>query len=303
MVESIKIKNLVTNVVKSFDMSEADYLIYEGAIDWGTVAVNHNTFSYPTQIGAYITNTVIGTRDISINGWIIGETLDEIEKKKNSLSRLINPVEQVTIYVGEYSISGKPSSNVTYGKEYAENNDVCCKFLIQILCDYPMFILTNPLTPEIGKIFGGFMFPLTIPKNKGLIMGYRQRSLFTTINNQGSISVGIKIKIYAHGTVNNIEIIDVNSGKKIRINKVLNSGEVVEIDTNAGNRHVYGFVNGIEQDYIQYFDYDSEWLQLQTGINTLTFRSYSSGNIRDESYKRAEVIIEYKSARYNIPEE
>lgn len=214
MVESIKIKNLATNVVKSFDMSEADYLIYEGAIDWGTVAVNHNTFSYPTQIGAYITNTVIGTRDISINGWIIGETLEEIEKKKNSLSRLINPVEQVTIYVGEYSISGKPSSNVTYGKEYAENNDVCCKFLIQILCDYPMFILTNPLTPEIGKIFGGFMFPLTIPKNKGLIMGYRQRSLFTTINNQGSISVGIKIKIYAHGTVNNIEIIDVNSGKR-----------------------------------------------------------------------------------------
>ena len=84
MVESIKIKNLATNVVKSFDMSEADYLIYEGAIDWGTVAVNHNTFSYPTQIGAYITNTVIGTRDISINGWIIGETLEEIEKKKNS---------------------------------------------------------------------------------------------------------------------------------------------------------------------------------------------------------------------------
>lgn len=303
MVESIKIKNMTTNVVKSFDMSEADYLIYEGAIDWGTVAVNHNTFSYPTQIGAYITNTVIGTRDISVNGWIIGETLEEIEEKKNSLSRLINPVEQVTIYVGEYSISGKPSSNVTYGKEYAENNDVCCKFLIQILCDYPMFILTNPLTPEIGKIFGGFMFPLTIPKNKGLIMGYRQRSLFTAINNQGSISVGIKIKIYAHGTVNNIEIIDVNSGKKIRINKVLNSGEVVEINTNAGNRHVYGFVNGIEQDYIQYFDYDSEWLQLQTGINTLTFRSYSSGNIRDESYKRAEVIIEYKSAIYNIPEE
>lgn len=97
MVESIKIKNLTTNVVKSFDMSEADYLIYEGAIDWGTVAVNHNTFSYPTQIGAYITNTVIGTRDISISGWIIGETLEEIEGKKNSLSRLINPVEQVTI--------------------------------------------------------------------------------------------------------------------------------------------------------------------------------------------------------------
>lgn len=303
MVDSIKIKNNVTNSIKSFDMSEADYLIYEGAIDWGNVSVNHNTFSYPTQIGSYITNTVIGTRDVSINGWIIGDTLDDINRKKKGLSKLINPLEQITIYVGDYSMHGKPSSNVTYSKEYAENNEVCCKFLIQVLCDYPMFILTNPLTPEIGKIFGGFMFPLIIPKEKGMIMGYRRRSLFVSIDNQGSISVGVKIKIYAHGTVNNIEITDVVTGKKIRINKVLSSGEVVEIDTNAGERHVTGIVNGTEYDYIKYFDYDSDWLQLQTGVNTLTFRSYSSDNIADETYKRAEVIIEYKSAIYNIPEE
>lgn len=303
MVDSIKIKNNATNSIKSFDMSEADYLIYEGAIDWGNVSVNHNTFSYPTQIGSYITNTVIGTRDVSINGWIIGDTLDDINRKKEELSKLINPLEQITIYVGDYSMHGKPSSNVTYSKEYAENNEVCCKFLIQVLCDYPMFILTNPLTPEIGKIFGGLMFPLIIPKEKGMIMGYRRRSLFASINNQGSISVGAKIKIYAHGTVNNIEITDVVTGKKIRINKVLSSGEVVEIDTNAGERHVTGIVNGTEYDYIQYFDYDSDWLQLQTGVNTLTFRSYSSDNIADETYKRAEVIIEYKSAIYNIPEE
>lgn len=303
MVDSIKIKNNATNSIKSFDMSEADYLIYEGAIDWGNVSVNHNTFSYPTQIGSYITNTVIGTRDVSINGWIIGDTLDDINRKKEELSKLINPLEQITIYVGDYSMHGKPSSNVTYSKEYAENNEVCCKFLIQVLCDYPMFILTNPLTPEIGKIFGGFMFPLIIPKEKGMIIGYRRRSLFVSIDNQGSISVGAKIKIYAHGTVNNIEITDVVTGKKIRINKVLSSGEVVEIDTNAGERHVTGIVNGTEYDYIQYFDYDSDWLQLQTGVNTLTFRSYSSDNIADETYKRAEVIIEYKSAIYNIPEE
>ena len=173
MVDSIKIKNNATNSIKSFDMSEADYLIYEGAIDWGNVSVNHNTFSYPTQIGSYITNTVIGTRDVSINGWIIGDTLDDINRKKEELSKLINPLEQITIYVGDYSMHGKPSSNVTYSKEYAENNEVCCKFLIQVLCDYPMFILTNPLTPEIGKIFGGFMFPLTIPKEKGITPPYK----------------------------------------------------------------------------------------------------------------------------------
>ena len=83
MIESIKIRNESTGKIIKLDMSEANYLIYDGSIDWGTVDVSHNTFQYPTQIGAYISSTVVGTRDISISGWIIGDTLQEIEQKKD----------------------------------------------------------------------------------------------------------------------------------------------------------------------------------------------------------------------------
>ena len=47
MIESVKIRNDVTGNIIKLDMSEANYLIYEGSIDWGTVDVSHNTFQYP----------------------------------------------------------------------------------------------------------------------------------------------------------------------------------------------------------------------------------------------------------------
>ena len=78
MIESVKIRNDVTGNIIKLDMSEANYLIYEGSIDWGTVDVSHNTFQYPTQIGSYISSTTVGSRDVSISGWIIGDTLAEI---------------------------------------------------------------------------------------------------------------------------------------------------------------------------------------------------------------------------------
>lgn len=299
MVESLIIRNIISNESKQFDMSEANYLIYEGAIDWGNVDVTHNTFQFPEQIGQYVSSTVLGSRDISINGWIIGDTEEEIKLKKVELSKFFNPFDEMEIIVGNYSIFGKPSANVQYGKTLAENSVVAVKFLLQIFCPQPLFLLSNAISVDVAETIGAFGFPLIL-KPEGIIMGYRKKSLFTDITNDGATSVGMIITFEASGTVNNPEFMDVNTHKRIRINKVLTAGEVVIINTSIGERSVTGIVNGNEINYFKYFDYDNEWLQIPNGLSTFTYRTYDSSGEQDESYKKMSVNVKYKTAIYNL---
>lgn len=299
MVESLIIRNTTSNESKQFDMSEANYLIYEGAIDWGNVDVTHNTFQFPEQIGRYVSSTVLGSRDISINGWIIGDTEEEIKLKKVELSKFFNPFDEMEIIVGNYSIFGKPSANVQYGKTLAENSVVAVKFLLQIFCPQPLFLLSNAISVDVAETIGSFGFPLIL-KHEGIIMGYRKKSLFTDIYNDGATSVGMIITLEASGTVNNPEFMDVNTHKRIRINKVLTAGEVVIINTSIGERSVTGIVNGNEINYFKYFDYDNEWLQIPNGLSTFTYRTYDSSGEQDESYKKMSVNVKYKTAIYNL---
>jgi hypothetical protein len=72
----------------------ADYLIDDGSINWGTVESSHHTFSYPNQIGEFLSSTTIGTRTITVFGWIIGsgsQPYEQIKRKKRILNKLITP--------------------------------------------------------------------------------------------------------------------------------------------------------------------------------------------------------------------
>lgn len=304
MVESLSIKDTNSDIVKYFAMDgNVDYLLYEGCIDWGNVSVEHNTSQFPQQIGLYISNTTVGSRDIAINGWIIGDSIEEIKSKKMALSVFINPLHEYQIDVNGYYISCKPTSNVTFGKEFAENNDVCVKFLLQFTCAYPLFLLDNAVNVDIAGEFGSFHFPLTIPRKNGIIMGYRKQSMFTEIVNNGSIDVGMIITIKANGIVDNPELINVNTRESLKINKVLDPGEQIVINTNVGSRSIIGTKDHVTSSYLKYLDYDSTWLQLSNGQSLFTYKTYDSQGNEDETYKRMEISVSYQTALFNLEEE
>lgn len=303
MVEHLSIKNLKTGIVKQFDMSEADYLIYEGSVDWGSIQVDHSTFQFPRQIGSYVSNTVMGTRDVAINGWIIGNSKQEIESKKMALSVFINPMDEFQITVGDYYIDGVPTSNVTFGREYGENNSVAVKFLIQFNCPYPLFLLDNAIVVDVAKDVGMFHFPLIIPQSEGIIMGYRKQSIFTQVSNVGAIDVGMVITLTANDIVDNPQIINVNTKEFIKINKVMEPGEQIVIDTNVGNRSIIGTKNKNSMNYLKYMDFDSTWLQVPAGLSLFAYKTYEDDGSEDETYKNLDVSIKYKTALFNLGDE
>lgn len=299
MIESLVLRNKVTKEKLQMSMdADARYILFEGSLDWGSVEVTHNKSQFPSQIGTSISSTVLGGRDVSISGWIINDETSIVSKQK-VLSRFVNPNHEIEVTVGNYSIVGRPTTSVKFGKERTDNNSEMCKFLISLYCAEPMFMSSNPLEVQISETRGAFGFPLSFIPG-GIIMGHNKGTLFTDVVNDGTNEVGMIITMTASGTVNNPELVNVNTGERIRINKTLVAGERVVINTNIGHRSVIGYQDVNSWSYLDYFDYDNAWLQLPCGTSTLTYRTYTTDGVQDNTYKMLSVSIEYKSSHYNL---
>ena len=303
MIESVKLVNLVTNKELQLGMDNEEYLIEEGGIDWGTIETNHSTFQYPTQIGVYKTSTQLGTREPSITGWIVGKTISEIEDKKLVLSKTVNPLQDIRIVADGYYLEGVPATTVKFSSSYKENNEVMCKYLIQVFCPFPMWNRVSEIGVSIADTQGMFGFPL-IFKPEGNIFGLRKNSLFTDVYNYGAIEVGMQLTLVARGVVNNPMVMNIKTKEYIKINKTLQEGETVVINTSKGERSVMGVSpNGVKSSYFSYFDYDNSWLQLPVGTSTFTYKTYDSDGNEDDTYKRLDVNVSYRPVLYSIGSE
>lgn len=303
MIESLTLKNL--NSSQSIDMSmyELDFCLYEGGIDWGTVNTDHNTFQYPGQVGVHISSTVVGTRDVSLNGYILAGNAGKLESKKAKLSMLINPFDDVSIIAGKYSIIGKPSTNVKFSNTYKDNNDVLCKFLIRLYCSDPLFYTTDSIISNIIEdTKPNFRFPLTIPSSSGVVFGIKKRILYSDVYNDGVVDTGGIFEITAQGTVNNPTIYNIHTNESMTIKKVLTYGERIYINTNKGSRSVIGEIDGVQSDYLRYFDFDNDWLQIHIGNNALSFKTDLDGEA-DLTYRNMLITLNYSTKLFNLEDE
>lgn len=300
MVDELIIRNVNKNKSIRLDMNSAQYLIYPGSIDWGTVQVTNNTYKYPNQIGETFSNSTIGKRDISISGWIVG-TYQEMKFKKRELNSLIvvgDTIEVVIESEGRY-ISCVPSTNVKYSNSESENNECMCKFLIQFESSFPVFQKTSPNVSLLSNVYGMFSFPLIV-KRQGIPLSVRKKSLFTDIINDGVIDVGMYIKLTAIGTVNYPMIQNIITQEFIKINKIMQFGEEIIIDT-RGVKKVTGKIGNVEEDYMPLLDFDSTFLVARMGINTLTYKTFSDGNTtQDDTYKNLNIEIKTQDALYDL---
>lgn len=291
-------------------MDQADYLLYEGGTDWGTIQVDHESFRFPDQTGETITFSALGTRDVGINGWIIGKTLNEIETKKRILSVVINPLQLVHVDIGDYRIDAKPAANVAFSNTYQENNDVMCKFLIQLFCPFPLFRYRTGIKKTSARISGKFHFPLVLaPKGnqkKDLVFSVIETFRFLDIINDGTVEVGCTITFRCNrkreAYVNNPTLININTRQQIRINKTLARGETVIITTEKGKRDVMGGTTTLAS-YLDYFDLDNTWLTIPVGISTYAIRTYDAAGNQDDSYKYLDVSIVYNPCKLNLDNE
>lgn len=310
MVSNFIIENRTTQENITFGQSdEFQYLIKE--VDWGNASASHNTYNFPNQVGVSISSTKINSRDITITGYVYylltkeemtsldrnmweDYCYEKIKKKKKILDEIINPIDYVRVVIGNYYIEGKPSSSVKYGINEEENNIYFCKFLINIYCNNPMFKKNTVTKTVISGSSGLFHFPLVL-KPSGIAMSSRKNYLILAVENEGSVAIGGKIIFKAKGEVLNPSVENLSTGEKITINKTLQEGEIVTVNTVDGkDKNITGYLNGVTMSYFNYWNFENSWFKFGKGT---TLVGYSTENATENLL---DITIELNPEKYNL---
>jgi len=129
---------------------------------------------------------------------------------------------------------------------------------------------------DYGRVQYRYFPDKTIGSGDGMEFGERTKSLIADVNNPGDVDCGMRIVFAALGTLTNPQILNVDTRKYFKINKTMEAGETIEVNTKFGEKSVTGTLNGTESNYWNYADLPgSTFLQLQPGGNPLRYNADS----------------------------
>lgn len=298
MVEGIKLQNVETRAVLTLDMvSTPDFIL--NSVDWGAVESTHHSFKYVNQIGVYVTGTSLETRSVTIQGWVIAENESLMTIRKTTLNRFFNPQQAVDLFYKDYVLRFLPNTSVRYSTTIAENNEVVCKFKVEGYCPDPLFAEQTESKITAASTQAMFHFPLVISREPdppgGIVFGLREPSLIVAVTNKGAVNVGMKIVFKASGTLENPSLINVDTQEFFKINKVMQAGEEITVDTIIGEKKIEGLLNGVKGNYFKYRDLDSTWLQLRVGDNLFRYDA-------EENVDALEVYIYFNNKYLEVQE-
>lgn len=254
MIHELQIINKVNG--KQLSLARDGYTQYVlDEVDWDVPSVSFSTYRVPFQIGVSLSGVELGTRKPSITGYVVSRVhgrdflgrgwnefleaqLQDIEQKKYELNRVINPLQDIRIIIGEYFIEGRPSNAVKFSNKENENNEVLCMFTIDVDCFSPMFRLNKGKQTVLAKAQPKFRFPWIL-KEAGNIMGVVYNQKIINVINDGDCDIGGIIKLEAvGGAVKNPTIFNVDTQEQFMIRLTLQEGDYLLINTKIGEESV-----------------------------------------------------------------
>lgn len=229
MVESIILTNEALDASLLISQSVRDYVLK--SVDWGVVESSRTTYKFIDEVGNLVTNVTLESRSVSIVGWVVADTQADMTRRKKFLNRFVNPLHKIVLEYEGYTIEGIADTSIRYGVEESENNEVMCKFMINLFCPDPMFRNETPSNVVMADWVPQFHFPLIIPEDEGIVMGLRTPSTIIAIENDGDTDCGFVVVFQATGTVTNPYIILIDTQETIKLDTTMEAGEVIEVST------------------------------------------------------------------------
>lgn len=312
MIEKLNITNMVTGETIDFLASSGSYLIDE--IDWGGVNVTQNTYKVPQQVGETLESVDVGTRPIVIYGTIIGvsptkklgmkwsevyaQRKESLDDAKDALDRLISVYEDVLLEANGFTIDGRPTIPVKYSTTTYENNEVMCKFEIDILCTDPLFDGSDRAV-QLAYLQNKFHFPFgSVNPTNMVAFGELVRVGTALCENNGDAPVGCTIVIVASGgQVTDPVIRNVGTGETIGFSGLtLEDGDTVTITTGTNEENVIHHISSETKDVnvIANLTTESTFIQIPKGGAYITY------DVDEEEQNNVEVSVYYTEQYFNI---
>lgn len=221
-----------------------------------TVSVSLSQAKGINQTGATIQSTNIQPRAVTVTGRIFG---GDQAVKKDRLVSVIRPDIAGKLYADDYYLNVWPTATPT-----VESKEFGAQFQFSLLAAYPYWCKDDSVTTVLSGIEGLFKFPWNVsrPYQFGRIL----ETKFINVYNSGQVPVPFTATFTISGDVVNPKITNAVTGKMLKINKSLVSGERLVVEITHDRTYVTSSIDGECRGALAL---SSDLFELDTGDNVL----------------------------------
>lgn len=269
MIEEISIESLTGRGSITMKTRDADGY-WLGAVDWGQVQGQNQTYRYYNQVGESIVSTSLLSRPLSIEGWVIEGERESLRQRCDRLNAFFSPAEDYSLRYQDKKIRFRPDRSIVYGRAFRENNRQIRKFLLQAVCPYPLFSDAQDKEKAFQDTEKLFRFPTDFGQGQRVVFAASRKAYQMNLTNAGGFPTGLKLRVRFSGPVQNLRLRNKTSGEFIGVNRLFAKGEQLLLSTLPGEKAIELLTpEGQRQNLIKYRDWRTSWIQLAPGDNQL----------------------------------
>lgn len=215
--------------------------------------------------GLSVNGTKVKERNVVINGLINGDK----QSTKEKMLRFFNPKQKLQLkYVRE---EDERLINCYVEKTPAFSYNGAYRFVVSFICPKPYWY-SQEIKTDIAQWVGAFEFPLEIPEETGILMGYREPSVIVNVNNTSDNPAPMKLEFRAVGTLTNPTILNVETQEFIKIEREMVAGDVITLSTEKGSEYVRLTRGGVVSNIFNSLTLDSNpHFEIDVGDNLIRY--------------------------------
>lgn len=237
----------------------------------GDVGADVQRQKAPFQDGSTYIDSILNERLITFELAVMGDSPQEVQTRRAHLASVINPKlgEGLLTYEndsGLWEINATPESVPVFPSGNDNRGSTFQKALVTLIC--PSSYWRSPVITEEPAFEPLFQFPF-----EGVLEMGMQRDQRVIVND-GDAPAPINVEFY--GPAVNPIITNLTTGEYIKVNRTLNEGEFMRIDTTRGKKSVeFVAPDGTVTNVFNWIDLESTFFQLVIGENQIEYSADS----------------------------
>lgn len=142
---------------------------------------------------------------------------------------------------------------------------------ISIICPQPYFKDFETVTDDVSNVVAAFKFPFSINIGNPIPISSFDNLGTATVINDSEVAVGVIIDVTFAGAVDELELLNTNTGEHLTLAYPFVESDRVTIDTTKGNKSVRLFRDGETINIFPAVQRGSVFLQLAVGDNQFAY--------------------------------
>ena len=294
MIDQITIESESRGTIEMVRGTRLGY--YLDDVEFAKPDVNHNTYSYSNQVGASIASTSVGERDITIRGYVLEIGQNTLQDRCDALNDYFSPLEDYTLHYKGWKMKFRPDGPIIWAREFKSNNMGGRSFMLQATAAFPLFSKTENTAVTFDSEEKLFHFPTSFGSDTPFAFSVTSEVYGVDVFNDGGADTGIIGQITFTGSVTNPRLVNRTLGKYVGVNHTFAAGEVLEISTISGDKHITLIDSGGQTvNLMKKRDVGTTWWQLIPGINAVSFTCEDVTEIGSMS-----VVLYYAPLRWEV---